>query len=333
MFHGRKCRLAGLVLLALWLDVPVAAGAAPAVGTVIERPGAATRLSAYRDAVAWSRLTTRLGRGVPRYVLMLRRDGQTRRIDVPAQHEDFDVSLGPGQGGRLTAVYRRCSGNGCEIGRYDVARRHATSLPRSAGGRLPAIWADRVAFVRNAGDGDRVVVQGLDGFGRRTLPPPTPIPESETGESAVVTGVAIRWRRLLYTATTGPSSELCPDGEKVSGSFDQLWTGRASGEARRLEARCSAEYASPQFVGTALGVTYRDASQRELTYLARRIRPNGSTFAARFAQARIESAVTAGGTSYWMETLYTGQARLRRGNLAFAPVAVHFGAAPSGGKR
>lgn len=289
-------------------------------GTVIARPGTATRLGAYGNAVAWSRLTTRLGVGRPRYVLLVRLNGRTQRVGIPAQGDDFEVALGPGPGGRPNAVYRRCRRGRCRVYRLDLATGREASVPRTDGARLPALWRNRIAFVRDDGGGERVVVQDLTGRSQHRFERPTPIPESETGQPAIVTGLALRGSRVAYTATTGPSSELCPDdGANVSASFDQLWTGRVGGLARRLQAGCSREYASPQYVGDTLSYIERDQGPT-LRYLARRLRSDGRKLKARLPQTHIDALVTAGGWSYWMESLYTGRARLLRGRLNFFPV-------------
>ena len=63
------------------------------------------------------------------------------------------------------AVYTRCGGS-CDLYLYDFAKRAERRLnrPSSASDEwLPAIWRNRVAFVRNVGRRDHLYVQSLEG--------------------------------------------------------------------------------------------------------------------------------------------------------------------------
>ena len=80
----------------------------------------------------------------------------------------FDVDLGPGPDGHLTAAYSRCrteprteafdgmvlpwTGRGCDLYRYDVSARRETLLRGASTAQasefLPSIWGDEVAFAR-----------------------------------------------------------------------------------------------------------------------------------------------------------------------------------------
>ena len=103
------------------------------------------------------------------YRLMLRRrDGSTDALPVAPRGVPFDVDLGPGPDGHLTAAYSRCrteprtesldgmvlpwTGRGCDLYRYDVGARRETLLrgasTEQASEFLPSIWGGEVAFAR-----------------------------------------------------------------------------------------------------------------------------------------------------------------------------------------
>jgi hypothetical protein len=152
-------------------DVAVSATAA---GTdpdrELARADRPTPASWFRGWVAFSAYDASL----PGYRLTLRsRDGDVRRPAVPPRAVPFDVDLGPGPGGRLTAVYSRCrvepriepgggftvpaTGRGCDVYRYDTrtgreAKVTGAGLP-GVSEFLPAIDRSRIAFARRRGHG------------------------------------------------------------------------------------------------------------------------------------------------------------------------------------
>jgi hypothetical protein len=124
-----------------------------------------TTASAYRGAVAFSAYDAT----TDRYRLMLRRrDGSIETLPVASRTVPFDVDLGPGPNGELTAAYSRCAteprtesfdrmtlpwtGRGCDLYRYDTTTRRESKIggaSTSASSEfLPSIWGDEVAFAR-----------------------------------------------------------------------------------------------------------------------------------------------------------------------------------------
>lgn len=127
-----------------------------------ERP---TPASAYRGTVAFSTYDAVTGR----YRLTLRRrDGTLETPAVASRAVPFDVDLGPGPNGELTAAYSRCrtepraetfdgmtlpwSGRGCDLYRYDTVARRETKIAGASSSAssefLPSFWGDELAFAR-----------------------------------------------------------------------------------------------------------------------------------------------------------------------------------------
>ena len=124
-----------------------------------------TTASAYRGVVAFSAYDTATGR----YRLTLRRrDGTIETLPVAARSVPFDVDLGPGPNGELTAAYSRCrteprterfdamtlpwTGRGCDLYRYDTATRRETKVAGASTSAssefLPSFWGGEIAFAR-----------------------------------------------------------------------------------------------------------------------------------------------------------------------------------------
>ena len=83
-------------------------------------------VAGYGGWEAWSRYDE----GPARYTLMLRApDDAVTQAPIPASSEPFDVSLGPGPGGDVVAIYRRCASGGCDLRLLHVAQGAAESLP------------------------------------------------------------------------------------------------------------------------------------------------------------------------------------------------------------
>lgn len=138
--------------------------ATPAEAVVVTRASSGTTaVDAHAGTLAWSRFDEDRGR----YRLIVRLRGRSRALPVPPRSVPFDVDLGPdGQGGTV-AVYSRCrregrpsdfsdplptysAGSGCDVYRYDFARRRETRVRGAASrGRsefLPTVWKGVVVF-------------------------------------------------------------------------------------------------------------------------------------------------------------------------------------------
>lgn len=285
-----------------------------AAATVLDRPGSASRISAFGGAIAWSRQT---GRGSEaKYVLILRAGGQTRRARLPAQSEQFQVALGPSSRGQLAVVVRRCISGGCRLERYNPSTGESTAIPLTAGARLPAVWRRQLAFVRNDGRGDRVVLATLAGRQQRALARPTP--NREVNEPADITGLALRGSRVLFTATTGPNAGKCPGAGKVGGSLDQLSSAAADLQPERLEVACGAQFGSPHFIGRDVAYSLLHPDGR--TAHVRRVSTRGMITEAALPQLYVSSVATSLSRTYWIGSDCCSPVRLRGARLTFDPV-------------
>jgi hypothetical protein len=88
--------------------------------------------------------------------------GAVTRLAIPRANKDGDllqIGLGPGRDGRLEAVYERCryssfdaGSSGCDIVRYDFAKRRVRKVPYASTGhwegRAPSTWRGRLLFFR-----------------------------------------------------------------------------------------------------------------------------------------------------------------------------------------
>jgi hypothetical protein len=140
-----------LALLALLAAVP------PAAAQELARLDHPAPIAAHGGVVAWS---ARQADG--RFALVTTRG----RADVPTRAIPFDVDLGPGPDGRLTAVYSRCEeetpgvggfapmdideGRGCEIKLHvlGTSEERPVLSTTDADEFWPTIWRDRIAFGR-----------------------------------------------------------------------------------------------------------------------------------------------------------------------------------------
>jgi hypothetical protein len=134
-------------------------GADPDVDlTRLERP---TPLSSNRRWVAYSAYD----RSARAYRLTLRSiEGRVLVPDVRPRSVPFDVDLGRGPRGELTAVYSRCRvepRRGCDVYRYDTRsgreRKVAAAARAGASEFLPAVDGSRIVFARRAGSGPTVL--------------------------------------------------------------------------------------------------------------------------------------------------------------------------------
>jgi hypothetical protein len=120
-----------------------AAAAAPAAADETVAPLAhATPVDAWGGRLVWSEKIP----GKDRFQLMTRTGtGPIAAVPVPTAPGPFQVDLGPGPDGAMTAVYPRHG----DIYAFDFATGHERRLMHTkARESLPAIWRSRVAFVR-----------------------------------------------------------------------------------------------------------------------------------------------------------------------------------------
>lgn len=125
----------------------------------------ATPIASYDGHLVFSRAV-----GDDRYDLMQRvGDGPVQRVPVPSRSVPFDVDVGPTAGGRILAVYTRCTtepransgfpsiteyqtGRGCDVYKVDLDRggetRYAAVSSPEGTEFWPSYWKGRVAFAR-----------------------------------------------------------------------------------------------------------------------------------------------------------------------------------------
>jgi hypothetical protein len=125
------------MLVAAAAATAVAASAAPAGADVllasVSRP---TTVAAFSGAVAWRNYDA----AHQRYALMVLRAGHLTRAPVATRRAPFDVSLGPTAGGKIAAVYSRCS--------TDPGRRTAADVLSYLRGYVPNPQTGRVCRLR-----------------------------------------------------------------------------------------------------------------------------------------------------------------------------------------
>jgi hypothetical protein len=128
---------------------PAAAQAPPAVNVPPSRlpPPGVQEIAEHSGHLTWQD-TLPDAQGRPTAVVLDRSGGTTVALPIAPVS---DLDLGPGPGGRLTAVYTRC-GPSCDIWRYDYAggreQRVASVSAPGIGEHLPTIWGQRIAFER-----------------------------------------------------------------------------------------------------------------------------------------------------------------------------------------
>ncbi|HEX5225862.1 MAG TPA: hypothetical protein VFW29_12110 [Solirubrobacteraceae bacterium] len=173
---SRTARRATLVVAgALSLLATLGAPANAARATVLDAKGFG--VSAYGGWAAW---THEEPPGVGFALYVRSPAGAVAAAPVPLNGGSFEVKLGPRAGG-VSAVYQRCSeparSLGCTI--YELplgiptASERALAIPDGGSDTQPAIWGDRVAFVRaNAGNAkhpDTVYVWRIGGGAPRAI--------------------------------------------------------------------------------------------------------------------------------------------------------------------
>lgn len=206
---------------------PAAAAAQdpPARVAVVERP---TIVSAYAGARAWSEASGR------RYRLVVVDARGERTVLDRGRSVPFDVDLGPGPRGRLTAVFSRCAresrtmgylglplidwagGRGCDVHVWSPgARERRLPAARATYDEyLPSIWKGRVIFARvpsgrRGATPSLVVAPTKGGRLRRVTRGP-----SGSGRRAALAGIDLRGRDYAFAwahpdrASGGFTSEI-----------------------------------------------------------------------------------------------------------------------------
>lgn len=265
------------------LSAVVATGAIPAASAVepapeslpeavIDRPGASTSVSAYGGYSAWSRYDS----ARRRYRLVIRDPGGSIRLaPVPSRSVAFDVDLGPGSGGRPTAIYSRCRRErqrardssleptwdgavGCRLFLLTLSgggERRLTALgDRSA--YLPSVWRNRIAFAahprRRGAVSDLFIFDRARGRQRRISGGPRSFASySYSGPRAL----DLRGTELAYGwSYDGGGDDECPDESTGDGRLGALFSevrvgaqGRSS--SQRLARACLDDV--PSFVNLA----------------------------------------------------------------------------------
>jgi hypothetical protein len=134
-----------IALLTLLFCAAAAAPAAAADETLAQLDDP-TPVDAFGGRLVWSEKLP----GKDRFQLMTKTDGNPAHpaaaVPVPSAPGPFQVDLGRGPGGSMTAVYPRHG----DIYAFDFASGHERRLLHTAKAResLPAIWRARLAFVR-----------------------------------------------------------------------------------------------------------------------------------------------------------------------------------------
>jgi hypothetical protein len=139
------------------------AGAAPAVaGPVTIAPlHGATAVAAYGEVAVWSdyEATSRS------WHLVIRSDGHISTPAVPSAPQAIEADVGPSTAGVPTLAYVSCTGN-CHVVISNLDGSDPQTVADSQGASHPAIWGDRVVWVRGK---DTVLISRWNGTGRRVL--------------------------------------------------------------------------------------------------------------------------------------------------------------------
>lgn len=241
------------------------AQAAESQGMVVATQGGVTPVSAYEDVVAYSIQDPK----TERYRLMAGRVGDVRVLPVPSRPIPFDVDLGPGHGGRTTAVYSRCreepaptllirnssppdfahDADGCRLYRYVLGAKREqllNGLSRQSGSEfLPTIWRDRIAYgsapkpkeTDRLSTVTRLYSSSLQGTGRRALPRgPLRFAARPTAMDLRGTRLAFVWYREREACPTDVFGPETRDQAYSAGFYVSLIGGR---RAQRYASACS----------------------------------------------------------------------------------------------
>ena len=250
-----------VVLAVALLGTSGNAATAQAAEQVVARDARGGYLSAFGGAVAWSSYDS----GTKRFRLEVRRGGRNRLLPIPGRKVPFDVDLGPGRGGGLSAVYSRCRDEGgfgpeavptalavrgCDLFEYDFRsrreRRRSETARRGFDEVLPTIWRGRIAFARlsttkrgyrpprllisTAGGAPRALRGGSRGREDRDL--------DEDGAAPL--RLDLRGERLAFSwSLVAPDGSCLVDPRIGTSDAQELWiVGVDGGRRRRLGAGC-----------------------------------------------------------------------------------------------
>lgn len=202
---------------------------------------------------------------------------------VPPRSIAFDVALGPGPNGHVTAVYSRCrhdrpnqggrhngypsyeASSGCDLYAYDTVthqerRLRAVSRP-DASEYAPSLWRGRIAFARRyerrtgaAGEAVHIVEATLGGREH----------EVRRGQQGQLAGLALRGRALAFAwARWGTKPPCLTESEPRLGPDleTEVWWRRAGERRPRLVDRPCAES------GEDISVLTPNLTARGLSYL------------------------------------------------------------------
>jgi hypothetical protein len=274
-----------LPILLLALALP-----APAAAELIAEPQTMTVVSAHGGQAVWSE-HDEAGYHLVRF------DGRAaRRVPLAPRASPFDVDLGAGPGGRLTAVYSRCTQGtsalgfspwgapwgGCDLYRFDFATGKERRIPGAASSRyteyLPTVSGDRVAYIRledRYSFPPKLVVQSLSGTDKRTF---RASPEGIIGLDLAGRRLAIA--RLVGYGTAEPHTTLSLAG---TGTLRERRVARTRAGVRNM-------FVTPALRGDRLyaGLRRMDAPSELHTYdlrgrrLSRRRAPEPFLAAARY---------------------------------------------------
>lgn len=183
------------------------AAAAPAqADDLVAEVSRDTPIAAYGGRLAWSAYDATSAR----YRLMIAPfGGVPAAAPVAPSRRPFDVSLGPGAGHRVVALYTRCAtakGTGCDIYRYSLAARHESKLSFSSPREdeaWPAQWGDRVAFVRRHSNG-KGEDPSCDVPYVKTLSSTAPPRKLDRGSCGGTTGLSLRGERIVQITFGSP---------------------------------------------------------------------------------------------------------------------------------
>jgi hypothetical protein len=214
-------------------SLAVLAAAVPArADTAVAQLTRDTPVAAYGATVAWSAFDQASGR----HRLMMRTPAGTAPAAVATSAAAFDVSLGPDAGGRIVALYTRCT-PGCDVFRYDVLARREVRLRSVSSPRedeaWPTQWGSRVAFVRRHPTGGRGEIRQCDVPFVRDVGSARPSRRLDRGSCGRAEGLSIRGTRIIEV-TFGS-----PPGTRFASQVRRL--SAAGGAVRVLAAQTSGE--------------------------------------------------------------------------------------------
>jgi hypothetical protein len=266
--RGRRAARATITRAAACAGAAIATAAwAPAIAparaaSVTELDPGGTGVSAYGGWAAWSHEEQSAGD----VVLKLRSPaGAVTTAQIAPAKGAFEVELGPAATGGVVAIYQRCSepkqNVGC--GLYELpltiagASERQLAIPGGGSDFRPAVWKNRIAFVRaNAGDAGRpdsiYTWSGGSSVSAVAMPASRGAKEPEGGG---------RWPKGLTgevsSLTLGPS-QLAYVTDNVNGTFGEttLWYEPIGGHPELIDQEtsgagnvCAPAFLSPLLAG------------------------------------------------------------------------------------